>query len=77
MTVAAAAQGHEQAGATGRAHASLRWAADYLMACHTAPDEFVGQVRSLCCQPGSGLRGACLTGSEVHACRQPKRDESY
>ncbi|KAK9821120.1 hypothetical protein WJX81_000795 [Elliptochloris bilobata] len=37
-------QGHERAGATGRAHASLRWAADYLMACHTAPNEFVGQV---------------------------------
>ena len=32
----------------GRAHASLRWAADYLMACHTAPNEFVGQVRPLC-----------------------------
>ena len=59
--VALGVQGHERAGATGRAHASLRWAADYLMACHTAPNEFVGQVRPSCRTLGAYAHGeVCL-----------------
>ncbi len=58
MRVWLCAQGHERAGATGRAHASLRWAADYLMACHTAPGEFVGQARALRLRAAAACRRA-------------------
>lgn len=37
-------QGHAMHGQLEIGHRNLRWAADYLLKCHTAPNEFVGQV---------------------------------
>ena len=37
-------QGHAAAGQVQHAADAIRWAADYLIKAHTAPDEFVGQV---------------------------------
>lgn len=36
--------GYAAAGQAGAALATLRWAADYLMACHTAEERYVGQI---------------------------------
>lgn len=38
-------QGHHRAAQTQYALGTLRWGADYLMACHIAPTTFVAQVR--------------------------------
>lgn len=37
-------QGHQRAGQTQYALGTLRWGADYLMACHLSPTTFVAQV---------------------------------
>ncbi|RMZ53156.1 hypothetical protein APUTEX25_005145, partial [Auxenochlorella protothecoides] len=36
--------GYDAAGLTARAKASLKWGTDYLVACHVAEDQYIGQI---------------------------------
>ena len=39
--------GYEKAGQMDYARESLKWATDYILKCHTAADEFYGQVTTI------------------------------
>ncbi len=68
--------GHSTAGQAGYARAAVKWAADYLRACHLAPDRFVGLIGNPG-KAGGPLEETKLAAFRPHTRCQPVRGSPF